>query len=299
MALFGIFDKKNCCACGGEIGLMGNRKLADGNLCKNCASKLSPWMTDRRQSTVQEILQHLAYRDQNARMLVNFHPTTAMGGNTKIYLDENAGKFIVTRASNWRDVNPDIIDVSQVIEVRTDVEEHRTEEYHRDREGRNVPFTPPRYRYSYEFDTTIMVDSPYFGEIHFELTEQRPEHQHDEAYNYYEQLADTIRQALMPAPQAAPRSAVPNAFANAFANAKKAVDAARAQAQAAAATPEQWTCTCGAVNSGNFCTQCGSKRPAPVKRFRCDKCGWTPDDPTHPPRFCPNCGDPFNEGDAL
>ena len=31
MAFFGLFDKKICAICGGEIGLLGNRKLEDGN----------------------------------------------------------------------------------------------------------------------------------------------------------------------------------------------------------------------------------------------------------------------------
>ena len=51
----GLFDKKYCDICGAKIGLLGNRKLEDGNLCKNCAAKLSPWFSDRRQSTVAEI----------------------------------------------------------------------------------------------------------------------------------------------------------------------------------------------------------------------------------------------------
>lgn len=43
MGFFGkLFEKKICSICGGEIGLLGNRKLADGNLCKKCARKLSP-----------------------------------------------------------------------------------------------------------------------------------------------------------------------------------------------------------------------------------------------------------------
>ena len=58
-----------------------------------------------------------------------------------------------------------------------------------------------------------------------------------------------------------------------------------------------WTCSCGAVNKGKFCAECGAKKPAGIPQYKCDKCGWEPDDPTHPPKFCPECGDPFDDGD--
>lgn len=61
----GLFDKKNCDICGDKIGLLGNRKLDDGNLCKNCAAKLSPWFEERRHSTVEEIKRQLDYREEN------------------------------------------------------------------------------------------------------------------------------------------------------------------------------------------------------------------------------------------
>ena len=59
-----------------------------------------------------------------------------------------------------------------------------------------------------------------------------------------------------------------------------------------------WTCpSCGAVNKGKFCAECGAKKPADMPLYRCDKCGWEPEDPAHPPKFCPECGDPFDAGD--
>jgi len=60
-----------------------------------------------------------------------------------------------------------------------------------------------------------------------------------------------------------------------------------------------WTCACGTVNKGKFCTECGAKKPAGVPQYKCDKCGWEPSDPAHPPRFCPECGDPFGDEDIV
>ena len=59
-----------------------------------------------------------------------------------------------------------------------------------------------------------------------------------------------------------------------------------------------WTCTCGKVNKGKFCSNCGAKKPASAPLYRCDKCGWDPADPAHPPKFCPECGDVFDEKDV-
>ena len=61
-----------------------------------------------------------------------------------------------------------------------------------------------------------------------------------------------------------------------------------------------WTCpTCGSVNKGKFCAECGTKKPEGAPLYRCDKCGWEPEDPAKPPKFCPQCGDPFDSGDIV
>lgn len=60
-----------------------------------------------------------------------------------------------------------------------------------------------------------------------------------------------------------------------------------------------WTCACGTVNKGKFCSNCGAKKPEGAPLYRCDKCGWEPEDPHNPPKFCPECGDPFNDNDKI
>ena len=62
---------------------------------------------------------------------------------------------------------------------------------------------------------------------------------------------------------------------------------------------EGWTCTCGTLNKGKFCSECGAKKPAGIPQYRCDKCGWEPEDPKNSPKFCPECGDPFDDGDIV
>ena len=58
-----------------------------------------------------------------------------------------------------------------------------------------------------------------------------------------------------------------------------------------------WKCACGAVNKGKFCSECGAEKPSAAPTYKCDKCGWQPEDPSNPPTVCPECGDPFNDSD--
>lgn len=165
----GLFDKKYCDICGEKIGLLGNRKLEDGNLCKNCARKLSPWFSDRRQSTVSEIREQLEYREANQEKVAAFHVTRTLGENTKVLLDEDAGLFMVTSARNLEEANPDVLSFSDVTGCQLDIEESKTEIEYKDAEGNTQSFSPRRYAYSYDFYIVIHVNNPYFNEIRFQL----------------------------------------------------------------------------------------------------------------------------------
>ena len=102
-----------------------------------------------------------------------------------------------------------------------------------------------------------------------------------------------------PAPQPAPQAA-PQQPANGWTCACGTVNSGKFCEECGAKKPaDGWTCACGAVNKGKFCPECGAKKPAGVPQYKCDKCGWEPEDPTNPPRFCPECGDPFDTGDIV
>ena len=165
----GLFDKKYCDVCGEKIGLLGNRKLENGNLCKSCARKLSPWFSDRRSSTVDEIKEQLAYREENRGKVAAFHTTRTLGSGTKVLLDEDAGLFMVTGARDLNEANPDVLAFSDVTGCNLDIDEKRSELMREDKDGKKVSYNPPRYEYSYDFYITIFVNNPYFDEIRFRV----------------------------------------------------------------------------------------------------------------------------------
>lgn len=206
----GLFSKKSCSICGGEIGLLGNRKLEDGNMCKNCAAKLSPWFSDRRRSTVAEIEEQLAYREANKEAVAAFNATRTFGVNTKLIIDEDAKKFVVTRERDLIKANPDVISFSQVTGCDLDINEHRSEEKRKDREGKLVSYVPPRFTYSYDFDMIIRVNTPYFDTIRFRLNplsidinpdnpvtaDRAPDPQNNLDYREFQDMAKEIKEAL-------------------------------------------------------------------------------------------------------
>lgn len=296
----GLFDKKYCDICGEKIGLLGNRKLSDGNLCKDCAAKLSPWFTERKQSTVEEIREQLRLREENRQKLAGFHPTRTIGVDTKVYVDEPGKTFIVTGAQDIMKANPDLIRMDQVADCQMDIRHTRTELKRENAQGEKVSYDPPVYEYDYTFWMEIsVIGHPYIGSIRFRLNDRditiRSEARrsllgmptddiHPEfnvEYREYLEMA-TLIVAVMKLgsdPQAA---------------AADMAAPAPVSAPAPAPTPVSsgaWTCrSCGAENTGKFCQSCGSPRPAAV--LRCSRCGWQPQNGAAA-KFCQECGGPM------
>lgn len=313
----GLFDKKFCDICGEKIGLLGNRKLEDGNICKDCAKKLSPFFSERKQSTVAEIKEQLAYREENEKRLASFRPTRTYGDGMKVYIDETAGKFVITRATDWRSANPDIIDFSQVSSCNLNIREDKRELYYDGENGERQSYYPPRFECTYQFFLDINVNSPWFSHIEFEYSTHHPDSQYTDLYRKYEREGHEICDILLRrggnvsyGTQNVPYGAGQQAYAQngapynapvqqqygsaAFAGAAGGY-AAQPQQQPMQASGE-WVCqSCGCRNSGGkFCQSCGGAKPVGNAGVcRCNSCGWSPTPGQPAPRFCPQCGTPL------
>lgn len=276
----GLFDKKYCDICGEKIGLLGNRKLEDGNMCKNCAKKLSPWFSDRRSSTVAEIKDQLDWREANKERAAQFRATRSFGERTRLLLDETHRWFAVTSATTPADDNSDILDFSAITGCRADIDERRTELKieTKDSDGKIVrkSYSPPRYEYDYDFNITISVNVPYFNEMKFKLNNlsvhvpfrptglqwtsagfirNQDEPMYDPCYRGFKEACDEICAML----ENIRSGEVYGGQANApFGTANAAANGGAAQESAV----QSWICPfCGSANQGKFCTGCGAKRP--------------------------------------
>lgn len=172
MALFDIFKKKDCEICGKEVGMLGYKKLEDGEICKDCVKLLSPWFDDRRHSTVEQIKAQLQYREENKAALSEFRPTLAFGEDYVLraeLVDGVPSRFVVERNGNYREENADIIGFRDVTSFTIDIQDSENELMRENEQGDEVSYNPPRYEYSYDFCAEIHINHPYFDEISFRL----------------------------------------------------------------------------------------------------------------------------------
>ena len=196
----GLFDKKFCDICGEKIGMLGNRKLEDGNMCKDCAKKLSPFCDDRRHSTLEQMKAHLQYREENKNALRAFSPNLILGESKKVYIDTMKGQFVVSSFSpgnaNWTEENPDVMPISSITSCGLDIDEDRDEIYMKNGQGQNVSYNPPRYNFYYNFKLKFLVNNPYFDDFEVRLNNFRIEGMGSMEYNRYQKMGMDIMNAL-------------------------------------------------------------------------------------------------------
>jgi len=163
-------------------------------MCKDCAKKLSPFFNERRSSTVNEIKQQLAYREQNKQTLAGFSAMFTFGEDDKIYIDPMKQSFVVSRRNpgSWSDENPDVIPLSSVTGCNLRVDEDREEIYTQGKDGERVSYNPPRYKFTYDFYIDINVNNPYFDEITAKLNDNDVEGIGTMEYNRYQQMAQQV-----------------------------------------------------------------------------------------------------------
>lgn len=148
----GLFSKKECSICGDKSGLLSNRRLADGNLCKECRARLSPFYDVTNKDTVAFIAAQLQYREQNLAELDRFRPTTAVGGAGKVFIDMQMGKFTLASEDELRNGNPDLFDLSGFRGCSF----FSKERIYKGDKDRNEPD-----RFDYDFYLKFSVDHPF------------------------------------------------------------------------------------------------------------------------------------------
>ena len=280
----GLFDKKFCDVCGEKIGMLGNRKLEDGNLCKDCAKKLSPWFDDRRHSTLEEIKNQLQMREENRSLVSSFRPGRVIRSDRyNLYIDERQQLFAAS-VNLDREDNPDIISLSQITGCNLDVDEMRTEEYRTDRDGERESYNPPRYSYSYDYYFYIYLNHPYIHEMKLKLnsmdiSEDDRNRRHDveragqEMMSYLQNVTGCtvggmgMNQGMGMQPAAGMNQGMSQnvnpqgGMGTAAGGMGAAAGAAAGAAFAGNAAEGPWVCqSCGATNAGRFCESCGSPR---------------------------------------
>ena len=257
----GLFDKKECAVCGKKVGLLGARKVEDGTICSDCTKKLSPFFSERKHSSVEDIKKQLAYREKNKEELNGFIPCRIYGYDTKIFIDFFSERFCISQSSDYRAENADLIDFSQVTRASYRVEEDREEIYLTDSQGNERSYNPPKYEYTYEFYINLLVNSPYFSEIEFELIDvfgEKPDTKDCEIYLRQETFSKDIVSILndgvpmIPFDRSRADSDDDELFFSESGNEP-------VQNQNA---PTEWICpNCGSSNNSNFCENCGSAKP--------------------------------------
>ena len=272
MGLFDVFKKQDCEICGKEVGMFGYKKLEDGEICKDCVKKLSPWFEERRHATVDQIKEQLAYREENEKKLADFRVAKVIGDYYKMYIEEVNGvptRFFVTDAKDYMSENPDIIAFADLMSCSIDEDSNENEMKRDDGNGNKVSYNPPRYETDYNFYVEMQIaNNPYFDHIRFRINDSTvtletsegssvnflginfnsgpvdmSSHREQQRYQEYTDMCQEIEQVVQRSRNTAPQE----------------MPTAEPVAQQAPVGPK-FCPNCGAPSDGGkFCQSCGSQ----------------------------------------
>ena len=195
----GLFDAKYCDICGNKLGLLGTTKLEDGHLCKDCTSKLSPYIS-RRHQNLAGIKEHLAYREENKAKLSSLNITKSCGDAQKIWIDEGKRKFVVSRSADFSRTNPDIFSFDDVVSIEKRIDEDTDELFTKDEQGNKVSYDPPRYEYESGFVVKMAVKNKNIdSDVRVELfSKKTSETLHDETFMEHNALTNEAINTIRP-----------------------------------------------------------------------------------------------------
>jgi len=157
----GIFTKSACSICGEKSGLISGRRLADGDLCKSCRSRLSPFYTVMNTDTVRSIQAQLEWREKNRTELASFRPDVTAGREGKVFIDTGSGRFALCRDRDLRSGNPDLFDLRSLLDCTLEVEENE------------ISGDEDENGYSYDFQLMLRLDHPFVRRISFRINDKR------------------------------------------------------------------------------------------------------------------------------
>lgn len=177
-----FFEKKNCDVCGRPIDHFTNTKIRDGNCCKACISRLSPWFTNYKSANVKSIKDQITYRAQMQNNSHNFYPSVEFQCSCILQIDENNSQFVLKRT--YHDQNLDYINCKDITNCDIDIKEHREEIKFMDSNDEIRSFTPSYYAYSYDIFIEIYTNIFYIPFIRFKVNPEIIKKHDDDVVDY-------------------------------------------------------------------------------------------------------------------
>ena len=112
--------QNTCSVCGNRLTRYGSKVLKDGILCRHCARLASEWLenADFAERTVEQITEHLAYRQENRKRLAGFKGNKAVEGKYSMYIDEESRDFLISKKADYVKDNADLFNIDEVAKVR-------------------------------------------------------------------------------------------------------------------------------------------------------------------------------------